>query len=609
MSRATRDRCGRVTASILRLVCGPLLVGQCGPQWEEPPRHEGGTSEPRPLTQPHPPSRDVVSGGACGAAATPIAAIQGRGATSPLEGREVSVEAVVSAIFQDTLGLAGFHLQQSEADAESTSPAGLFVYQGMASRVEVRAGEVLRVQGTVTEYDGMTELSQVASIQHCGMASPPAAAPLKLARDAGAVLERYEGMLVALEQPLTLIDSYDLGARNEVLVSTRGRCFVARGSGDTCAPSLGGDLAQESLIVTDGRRESGTGSLAQLAAGESLRLGDTFEGLEGVVHQGADGYRLLLTQGVTHVARNPRPSAPPAVGGSLRIASFNVHNYFTTLGARGAGSTAELGRQRAKIAAAIAGLSADVVGLQEVENDGGAAVADLLEAVNDIVAEQQYAVVPGVGSNAGGEDSISNRILYRPGVVELVGSPSVDAAPVYRRPAIAQGFAADGFLLAVVVHHLKSRSCSGAVAAELEIVPGGGCFNALRQRQAERLLSFVEEVQKAYGSARVLVVGDFNSYPDELPISTLAEGGLRNVLRASGPPAPPYSFAYRGQVGLFDYAFATPALEVTQAAPWHINADEPRLLDYAEDSASRSFRADAFRSSDHDPILVGVRER
>ena len=73
------------------------------------------------------------------------------------------------------------------------------------------------------------------------------------------------------------------------------------------------------------------------------------------------------------------------MGGTLRVASFNLLNFFTTLSeegevcgagenleCRGADTAEEFERQRAKIIEALLGLDADVVGLVELENTPGA---------------------------------------------------------------------------------------------------------------------------------------------------------------------------------------------------------------------------------------------
>ena len=71
-----------------------------------------------------------------------------------------------------------------------------------------------------------------------------------------------------------------------------------------------------------------------------------------------------------------------------------------------------------------------------------------------------------------------------------------------------------------------------------------------------------------------------------------------------------YSFIYFGQSGSLDHAMATDSLanDVTGIATWHINADEPRFLDYNQEHNPKPlFKANPFRSSDHDPVLIGIR--
>ncbi|HNK84107.1 MAG TPA: hypothetical protein PKL41_02800, partial [Flavobacteriales bacterium] len=68
-----------------------------------------------------------------------------------------------------------------------------------------------------------------------------------------------------------------------------------------------------------------------------------------------------------------------------------------------------------------------------------------------------------------------------------------------------------------------------------------------------------------------------------------------------------YSFRFGGAIGALDHAFATPAMAaaVSGARPWAINADEPPALDYP-DAYIDMYQPNAYRSSDHDPVLVGV---
>ena len=67
-------------------------------------------------------------------------------------------------------------------------------------------------------------------------------------------------------------------------------------------------------------------------------------------------------------------------------------------------------------------------------------------------------------------------------------------------------------------------------------------------------------------------------------------------------------------MGYLDHGLAgvNPSLadEVTGVTVWHINADEPDLIDYdmsfklpAQDAL---YAPDAYRSSDHDPVIIGL---
>ena len=74
-----------------------------------------------------------------------------------------------------------------------------------------------------------------------------------------------------------------------------------------------------------------------------------------------------------------------------------------------------------------------------------------------------------------------------------------------------------------------------------------------------------------------------------------------------------YSYVFDGQSGYLDHALASPSLvaQVTGVTEWHINADEPTVLDYNVEFKSAAqvaayYEADPFRSSDHDPVLVGL---
>ena len=74
-----------------------------------------------------------------------------------------------------------------------------------------------------------------------------------------------------------------------------------------------------------------------------------------------------------------------------------------------------------------------------------------------------------------------------------------------------------------------------------------------------------------------------------------------------------YSYVFSGESGSLDHALASTNLveKVTGISDWHINADEPRVLDYNEEYQTEQqvidwYAPDAFRASDHDPVIIEI---
>jgi len=71
-----------------------------------------------------------------------------------------------------------------------------------------------------------------------------------------------------------------------------------------------------------------------------------------------------------------------------------------------------------------------------------------------------------------------------------------------------------------------------------------------------------------------------------------------------------YSYVFDGHIGYLDYAMVNSNLfdNVVDVTVWHINADEPDLIDYdmsfKADAQDDLYAPDAFRSSDHDPVII-----
>ena len=73
-----------------------------------------------------------------------------------------------------------------------------------------------------------------------------------------------------------------------------------------------------------------------------------------------------------------------------------------------------------------------------------------------------------------------------------------------------------------------------------------------------------------------------------------------------------YGYVYDSQIGYLDYALANTSLaeRIVDVNFWHINADEPDLIDYdmtfKQDAQDALYAADAYRSSDHDPVVISL---
>jgi hypothetical protein len=279
-----------------------------------------------------------------------------------------------------------------------------------------------------------------------------------------------------------------------------------------------------------------------------------------------------------------------------------------------------LARQRAKLLAALQGLNADVLGLIELENTPG------VEPLADIVAG-----LPGyayIDTGMIGTDAIRVGLLYKTATVQPVGAYAILDSRVdprfidtLNRPALAQTFEerVSGERVTVVVNHLKSKG-SGCGAGDDDPTTGQGNCNGTRTQAALALADWLATDPTGSGDPDVLIIGDLNAYAKEDPIVALRNAGYSDLVAAFGG-SDAYSYVFDGQLGYLDHALANLPLtpQVTGVAEWHINADEVPLFDYndevrdaceasfeAESDTLSLYHADAFRTSDHDPVIMGL---
>jgi predicted extracellular nuclease len=575
----------------------------------------------------------------CTSSVTPIHVIQGSGNASLLAGSNVTLRGVVTGDFQGGSGLNGFFVQEQTGDGDPATSDGVFVFvpsSNALSSVDVAAGDLVAVSGRVTEFNTLTEIDNVSAISVCGLAGVPAPAVVNLPESVNGELERYEGMLVTLPQTLTAQQNFFQGRFGQVTLASGGRLFNPTNiflPGSPEAVNQADENARRLIVLDDGSGAQNPNPIPYIGADNTLRAGDTVAGLRGVIDFGPINsntsirdYRLHPTVALTFTRENPRTAAPDAVGGNVRLASFNVLNYFNGNGtgqegaaggfptSRGASTLAEFNRQRDKTIAALTAINADVVGLIEIENDGAGAASAIQDLVNGLNAANGAGTYAPIVGPSPGTDEIQVAFIYKPSRVTPVGAPVNDVNAVYERQPLAQTFAynANGQRFTAIVNHFKSKSgCpSNPSDPDADQGDGQGCFNARRVLQAQQLLGFISGLQSATGDDDVLVMGDLNAYGKEDPVTTLTSGGLADMIAAHVEG--PYSFIFDGMSGYLDHALATGSLsaQVSGVTEWHINADEPSVIDYNTEFKPQDLYAPTpYRSADHDPVIVGLNLR
>ncbi|MCA5892099.1 ExeM/NucH family extracellular endonuclease [Isoptericola sp. NEAU-Y5] len=616
----------------------------------------GGTG-PGPDPDPDPEPRTAT-----------IAEIQGTGSASPLAGSVVTTTGVVTAAYP-TGGFGGLYLQTAGTggdpadDATPGASDGVFVFS-RAAAADLAVGDHVEVTGEVSEYEGLTEITADSWTVLDG---PGEVTPLATgwpATDAGR--EALEGMLLAPQGDFTVTDNYDtnyygtitLAAGDSPLVqpTTAGR----PGSAEAAAQAQ--DNAARTVLLDDGSSTNYSSTankglpLPWLTGADPVRVGAAVTFTTPVVldyRYGAWGLqpRTQLTPDVAEEVQpatfeDTREQSPQDVGGTLTVGTFNVLNYFTTTGdeltgctyytdrdgdpvtvrggcdARGAAEDEDLERQQAKLVAAISTLGADVVALEEIENsahfgaDRDQALSDLVAALDAHDGAGTWAFVPSPAAVPADEDVIRNAFIYRTAGAEPLGSSRILDDPVAfgnARQPLAQVFqpaggvdADQGDDVVVITNHFKSKGSAGPWPGDQDTGDGQGSSNESRVRQATALAEFADDVAAHAGTDAVLLVGDFNAYEQEDPIVVLTEAGYTDL----GPATGEYSYVFDGMVGSLDHVLASPAAAeaITGADIWNINAVEPIANEYSRFNynVSNLYDTTPFRSSDHDPFLVGL---
>ncbi len=577
-----------------------------------------------------------VEFGACNDNATFIHDIQGSETSSNMLNNPVVIEAIVVGDFQGSEQLNGFFVQEesSDHDMDSKTSEGLFVYEGNYE-VPLSVGDKVRVAGTVQEFGGKTQLTNITDLLVCGSGFNIQPTILNLPLTNVDDLESYEGMLVSFNQQLIVTENYNLSRYGELVLSGNERLYQPTQlfRPGTQAQQLSVENALNRIILDDGQTGQNPAQVVYpaggLSADNTVRSGDKVSSLVGILDEAFAAYRIQPTQAPTFTHINQRTSQPQISSlGNLRLASFNVLNYFNGDGqgggfptSRGADTLEEFNRQRDKIISAILAIDADIIGIMEMENDGFGADSAIQDLVNGLNANSGAGVTyrfVNPGSNQVGTDEIAVGLIYRTETVEETGQAVTTSAYPFdakNRQPLVQTFRhiASGEELTVSVNHFKSKgSCPTDGSLDEDQGDWQGCWNARRTAAAEYMTQWLATNPTGVADNDIVIMGDLNAYAMEDPVYALEQAGYINIARQlKGNKA--YSYVFTGLAGSLDHVMVSSSLanKVIDVTDWHINADEPRALDYnvefkTPEQINNFYSAAAYRASDHDPIVVEI---
>ncbi|MFQ5831574.1 MAG: endonuclease/exonuclease/phosphatase family protein [Candidatus Thorarchaeota archaeon] len=536
-----------------------------------------------------------------------IPEIQGDGFVSPFKNQYVDTWGVVTAVYQGYYEKSGFFVQDVAGDDNPDTSDGIFVWNFWS---DVSVGDEVWLSGKVVEYYGLTELSG-PSVTVLSWDNPlPDPVELDPPRDdyaSDVYYEALEGMLVTVACMRAIAGTNQYGeAAGVVADSHMKRVFQDD------------PVGTGNIIFTDD-----AGGYEVVA-----RTGNYIKDLVGPLDYTYDEYKVL-----------PSPDAPPEVipewwaesdwvwplglRFGLTVATYNMYNLFDEFDDPDKHDPPpplwEVELQLTKHALAIHDLlrMPDLIAVQEVEN------IEILERLaNTPPIDGVYGVVLIEGPYY---RAVDVALLYKLDRVEVVSAearqtctdlddgygPGTDPNfpcpegynPLFSRPPLVVHLRTkakcswwnrwhrhrSGTDLWLIINHFKSKSVYGPTYADTE---------PRRIQQAEWVGALVDEIQDSHRRAKVIVIGDLNSFTNEAPLKVLKTGGLKNlVLRV--PKYSRYTYIYRGVSEVLDHILITPSLRGSflRSRIVHFNVDFPESL-WSGDSTT------GVRSSDHEVLMA-----
>ena len=525
----------------------------------------------------------------------PVAGIQGDGPESPVQGKWVTVQGIVTLIQKEQ----GLYMEEPASDTDPNTSNAIYI-QSADLPQDARPGSLIAVRGKVTELgserDPQTALTEISEMIVCSTGHTPPLTDISFPLDDSA-RESLEAMRIRIDAPLVVTGVYQFD-RGKFTLSGNGFQYIPT---EVVAPGpLAADLlARNRAFAMPVLRPDNMDIPALAVCGMSV------DRVRGVLAHDDRGKRLTLETISTGTSED-YATYPVLEAGVLRVVGMNLYNYFNGdgngqgfPGPRGAESPDEFILQRDRIGAAIEALNPHVLAVMELENDGfgpQSAAQDLIRLAND--ATQKNWSVTRPADDDTGTDQITVGMFYRTDQLQALGPAHTLSGPEFERSRQPQAQLfqrpAGGETLLIVVNHLKSKGSCPESGVDMNQGDGQGCWNAMRRVAAEKMSAWAKALAASLGTDKILILGDMNAYRNEDPIAAIRNAGFSELLEKK--PLPTYSFVFGGQRGTLDYAFVSDALlEQARADIWHVNAAFPGRV-----KLPRPWLG----FSDHDPVVV-----
>jgi len=275
------------------------------------------------------------------------------------------------------------------------------------------------------------------------------------------------------------------------------------------------------------------------------------------------------------IACVPRPPAAASSPATVRVATWNVKNFFDSRDDPRKDdevfSEAEVARKVEQLATVLRELDADIVLLQEVEN------LELLNRVAAAVSAQGYGAWLREGADPRGIDV---GLFARPRLLRYDGhlrDRDSRGNPLWSRDLVEAHLEIGGRHVILLGSHLKSKRISRS--------------DDRRREQAERMREVADAVRDRWPGALVVIGGDLNDDPDSWSLEPLLEDGVWVDLGARLPSGSAWTWSGRPGRSRLDYLIvpSAQASRVRSVSVW----SSPSVM----------------QASDHRPVVAVIELR